>query len=585
MASSPTPPASPRTSNGGPSSSRPTRSEVVWQQVSSCVYHGWTPKSIHLTQGESIFNPQSPQIKSDIIRMIIQYLANEGYVASMMTIQDEANVKFTDHHNRHRLMNRLTKLILEGEWGEVEKLCTKQNFKANLKALQYAIYRQQYLEAIEKQEYQKAFSLLTKRVKPVEGMQTHPNEVKDLCYLLTCKSVTDVPSFKSWDGIQHSREQLVEQFQSMLEFDPSENTHSTVRVPPNRLVTLLQQAVAYQIEFSRYHPKTCPNINTLLEEYKCPVLPNAERHILRGHRQNVKCVAFVGTDADIIASGSSDNTVRLWNTDSGDVVLTLGGHTSRIWDISSAPTAAFIASASGDSTVKIWDVPNGDTSAVQTLRGHEGDVYGVDVHRGETHVATAGYDKTTRLFDVSTGQLVKTFTGHNSSVTKACFNNHGNLIITASKDTTIKLWDVVSGLCIKTVQDHVGEVTSVQMSSSGNWILSASKDNSNRLWDIRTGRAKCEHRFKGHQNTSKNFIRACFGPNDNMVVSGSEDGLIYMWDIETSQLLQRLSGHNGPVYAVAWSAPQCLLASCSQDCTVRTWWYDQSKPLFAPDIT
>ena len=83
-------------------------------------------------------------------------------------------------------------------------------------------------------------------------------------------------------------------------------------------------------------------------------------------------------------------------------------------------------------------------------------------------------------------------------------------------------------------------------------------------------------KLKGHQNTSKNFIRSSFA-NQSVVVSGSEDGVVHLWDIQKGDILQRLRGHSGPVFDVSWSASQSILASCGEDRTVRIWWLDESK--------
>lgn len=167
--------------------------------------------------------------------------------------------------------------------------------------------------------------------------------------------------------------------------------------------------------------------------------------------------------------------------------------------------------------------------------------------------------QTVRLFDVETNQEIRSFRGHNSSVATIAFKPNSNVVFTGSKDSTIKCWDMTSGRCTKTFSSHLGEVrtaaargglrasalycgsalvmcvleggcltrlsccllpllfvlmqvTSVDVNSAGTSMLSSSKDNSNRLWDLRLG--KPLHRFKGHQNTSKNFIRSAFGPNE-----------------------------------------------------------------------
>lgn len=124
-----------------------------------------------------------------------------------------------------------------------------------------------------------------------------------MCYLLTAKSIHEAPSFKHWEGIMASRESLVDQLQSMLEFDTADRT-SNRYIPQDRLLCLLRQAVAYQIEFSRYHPKIAPTVNTLLDDYSSFVIPNAVSATLTGHQGNVKCVQFLGEEGKTIVSGS-----------------------------------------------------------------------------------------------------------------------------------------------------------------------------------------------------------------------------------------------------------------------------------------
>ncbi len=86
----------------------------------------------------------------------------------------------------------------------------------------------------------------------------------------------------------------------------------------------------------------------------------------RGHEQNVKCVHFIGADTTMLATGSSDATVRLWNLPTFDPSLTsikttsasaiLTGHQARVWDIHSHNSGHFIASGSADATIKVLSV-------------------------------------------------------------------------------------------------------------------------------------------------------------------------------------------------------------------------------------
>lgn len=146
----------------------------------------------------------------------------------------------------------------------------------------------------------------------------------------------------------------------------------------------------------------------------------------------------------------------------------------------------------------------------------------------------------------------------------------------------MRFWDLRSGLCVKTLKSNrVGEVSSVWLSDSANMLLVCSRDNANRLWDIRKTQPLMT--FKGHQNTSANFVRATFGPSDTTVIGGSEDGRVYVWETATGVLLQRLEGHEAVVYDVAWNARAHMLASCSLDGTVRLWVPSRWAPTPADD--
>jgi COMPASS component SWD3 len=442
--------------------------------------------------------------------------------------------------------------------------------------------------------------------------------------VLTCKSVQQCDAFRHWDGARGtSREKLVEQFESLLASEHLTAANEPRAVPPNRLLTLVRQALAYQIHASRYHPKLNPTITTLLDDFKCFVVPNAPRHIFRTPTTNVKTISFVGSAGWRIASASDDSVVCLWDSHGRDLSAPVsasdaststpatsstsrcrhrgaveadrarydrgarcrthaGAHRARIWQLSSSSDGGLVASASGDGSLKVWDVQaeSERMALVNTLTGHESDVYAVSFHPDRHHIVSGGYDKSVRLWDTRNGTTQRLLRGHASSVACALFNPYGNLIFSGSKDSSIKVWDIVSGLCVKTISSHIGEVTSLDVDSRGAMLLSASKDNSNRLWDLRSGRPV--RRFKGHQNTSKNFVRATFGPSEKLVVSGSEDGCVYVWDLDTGLMLQRLTGHTGIVFDVKWNERQSLLASCSDDGTIRTWHFDASQALFLP---
>ncbi|SCV71988.1 BQ2448_4682 [Microbotryum intermedium] len=505
-----------------------------------------------------------PKIKEDILRLIEQYLCEEGYMATKLVLHDEANLKAKEDGERQVQTRNLKRAILEGDWAEVDQLVSKGPLVRTQNALLYSLYRQQFLEHIEYRELQKkeiddyvynagqAFTLLNKRLKPLEHYQPTPADFKDLCYLLSAKSVHDAPSFKAWEGVSSAREKLCDVLEQMVERERDEKEEESAYVPPGRLVTMLEQAVSFQLELSRFRPRQAPVVHTLLKDYTPFVVPNAVASTFEGHRANVKSVRFIGAEGTQLVSGSSDNTVRVWETHSARCLAVCTDHRSRVWDVDATQDGERLLSASGDKTVKVWDWRSEVEAerCVTTLEGNQGDVYSARWHPSGQQLVTGGYDKIVRLFDVESGTILKT----------------------GSKDSNVRFWDSVSGLCIRTLNAQLGEVTSVDMSDS--YLLTSSRDNSVRLWDVRMLRPL--RRFKAHSNTSHNFVRASFA-HSSLLVSGSEDGVLYMWDRESSEVLHTLEEHRGIVFGAVWNDKQSLLASHGSDGLVRTWEYDERQ--------
>ncbi len=349
---------------------------------------GLRQKTVH--PSSETFDPKHPTIRREIIMMIAQYLEDEGYLSSMMVVNDEANLKQKDDRKWNATWQRIERFILAGDWAEVEKLCAEVEkgrpaLRGNIKALMYSVYTQQYLELIHRQESQKAFTYLKKRLKPLQAIYASPEEFQDLCFLLTCTQVNEAKSFRDWTGVNSSREALSQKFQRILDSDSlgAARSLTTKKVPRGRLVQLLQQAVAYQIEFSRYqHQKTkaslTTNFTTILEDYTCFVVPNTRHLTFTGHTKAVKCLTYLGDGGERLATGSADKTVRLWGSESGKCEKVLHSHKAKIWDVASDSRGRMLASATADGVVNVWNLHREEIELEQAVTAHHGDVYGTE---------------------------------------------------------------------------------------------------------------------------------------------------------------------------------------------------------------
>jgi hypothetical protein len=163
----------------------------------------------------------------------------------------------------------------------------------------------------------------------------------------------------------------------------------------------------------------------------------AAPNTLGGHANSVNAVSF-SPNGKLLATGSFDNTVKLWDTSTGKEIKTLTGHTNSVYAVSFSPNGKLLATGSADSTVKLWDTTTG--KEIKTLTGHPNSVNAVSFSPNGKLLATGSADNTVKLWDTTTDKEIKTLTGHTKSVLAVSFSPNGKLLATGSADNTVKLW-------------------------------------------------------------------------------------------------------------------------------------------------
>jgi WD40 repeat protein len=133
-------------------------------------------------------------------------------------------------------------------------------------------------------------------------------------------------------------------------------------------------------------------------------------HTLVGHQQAVSSIAF-SPDGRQLVSSSFDKTIKVWDTNSGKCLKTLLGHRSRIWTVAFHPNGrtiasggddncTLLASGSADHTIKIWDWNL--NNCLQTLHGHKSWVWKVAFSPCGQILASSSYDQTVKIWDIQT---------------------------------------------------------------------------------------------------------------------------------------------------------------------------------------
>ncbi len=277
---------------------------------------------------------------------------------------------------------------------------------------------------------------------------------------------------------------------------------------------------------------------------------------LWGHTQAVNSVAF-SADGKRIVSGSQDQAVSVWNADTGREVLTLWGHTDSIQSVAFSADGKRIVSGSDDGEIKVWDADWGQQ--ILTLRAHKIWVRSVVISTDGKRIVRGGGEQVgkpgeVKVWDANNGQELLNLKGHRSWVVSVAISTDGKRIISGSDDGTVKLWDAVTGQELRTLQSHEKAVNSVCFRPDGKRFASGSDDMTVKIWDVDNYEEILT--LKGHKLGVKSVA---FSADGKRIVSGgggwpSGPGEVKVWDADKGQEILTLKGHTLPVTSVAISA-------------------------------
>ena len=290
----------------------------------------------------------------------------------------------------------------------------------------------------------------------------------------------------------------------------------------------------------------------------------------KAHSGWVTGLAF-SPDGQRLASGSSDQSVKLWNVSTGQDVTTIASKIKEVQALALSRDGHWLAAEDSSRLVTLWDVGTGRevrTFSPKKPSGGTGSswVYSIAFSPDGRSLASGVDDKTIRLWEVGTGQTIRDLTADHRSVIYVAFSPNGRWLASGGDDKTIKIWEVATGKEIRTLRGHQKDVYAAVFSANGRYLASASADKTVKLWDVATGHEI--YTLTGH---GSDVTSIAFSPDSRWLASGSWDKTIKIWNVQTGQEVRTLTGYNQHIYTVAFDPRGHWLASGSEDGMIKLW--------------
>lgn len=230
----------------------------------------------------------------------------------------------------------------------------------------------------------------------------------------------------------------------------------------------------------------------------------------------------------------SDKIIKIWDSSRNfECIKQLSGHTAPIFTITTYNNYIISANGSCDNTIRIWDINSGN--CIKTLDCNGG-VLILCVY--DNKLISGLYDKTIKIWDLASGVCVKTLLGNTEGSRSICCSD--GKIINGSYDGPIKIWDIHSGNCSKTLIGHTDHVNSVYMHE--NKIVSCSRDKTVKIWNMDSG--LCIKTINTHDCVGSICVKY------NLIFGGLGDGTINIWDINSYTCIKTLKYNNYAVTAI-----------------------------------
>lgn len=286
---------------------------------------------------------------------------------------------------------------------------------------------------------------------------------------------------------------------------------------------------------------------------------------LKGHAQYLFYVDFF-KDNKLLASGSADQSVRLWDFHSGIEKKRINEVYDEVWGIPLrfSGNGKYLVIGSYE-TLKILDATT--LKELKSVFAHKRGIQSLNISPDNKTVATAGVDGNIVIWSIPDLELIKKIKGHSSEIWSICISPDGQYMVSGGEDALAKIWKYPSLDLDNQIAFHKFPIEYVRYSDDGKLLLLGSADSKISVW--KNGKYSSPYRvLSGHLGS---VLVAIFSRDSKYIFSGGDDDEIYAFNIDKDEIVVKVREHWADVMTLAISPDGKYLASGSRDRSIKIW--------------
>ncbi|KAJ9470021.1 Suppressor of mec-8 and unc-52 protein-like protein 1 [Diplonema papillatum] len=506
---------------------------------------------------------------SDVVKLVMQFCVENGLTKTFNALQEEAKVSL----NVVPSLEGFQSDVKNGRWDAVLR-ALNQTTLPSAKLLD--LYEQIAIEMVELREVDVARALM-KESPPLRHMADKEPERFARLQQLCTKTFFDVRDAYPDGSTAKKRRTVI----------ATNLSQDLTVVQPSRLLTLISQALRWEQQEGLLPTGSKFDLFRGVAKQKTDLYETFPTTLLRSIKFGKKAcpeAAAFSPDGSFFFTGCIDGFIECWDVDSGKLRKDLPYqkeedspflmHEVAVLCLAFSLDSTMMASGSQDGMVMVWNVQSGQCLK-KFDRAHQKGVTSVAFAKDGSQILTGSFDATARIHGLRSGKIgIKEYRGHKSYVNDVCFSSDGLRILTASSDGTCRIWDTKSmetlfaisssqvsvadppqcyrivpipnttcfGLCARTPYITIidisgkvvktlrsgkrsgGEFISCTVSPKGEWIYCIGEDS--LLYCFNTERGKLEHTLKASE---KELINVTHHPKRNLLTTWGQDYSVKFW--------------------------------------------------------